>query len=272
MSVDYAGGDRSPRLKSEKLCRLLRQSSAVSTGGNHLASQLVLRRTGKALRKLREEIPAGISVLTAPQRLVARHARASFQASAELHDKPVARLDKNIRIVVHPARLGICLKHLGKRPLAGGLSAVALQPCLSPRFRKIVYHVRILLRPVMLPQLDVCVRLITPLFRHAERRSVCIDRHYSAGSEIHADAYNIAPVHPALRKKLRNGVCKRVKIILRILKRRFRLELSPGGYLPVHDSVRITEFAVPDLFSVGHAHKHRPSGQRSEIKPDRILF
>ena len=89
---------------------------------------------------------------------------------------------------------GIFIQHLpefGKRPLAGHLAAVHVQPALAALTRDAGHLVGIALGGVMLPQLYISVWPVLILRQQTQRRAFSIHRHGGRGGKIHADADDV---------------------------------------------------------------------------------
>ena len=200
--------------------------------------------------------------------LVARGARVADVGAGELPDDPVGRLDPVPHRRVDGGRLLQHLQALGELPLRRDEPAVAGQPRLRPLAGERVDPVGLALRGVVLPQLDVGVRLAGELRQLAQRGAVGGGRHHRARREVGADADDVGRVRPGGGQRGGHRGAQHLDVVGGHLQGPLGRQRGAVGQRPLEHGVRVGGDRAAQLGAVVHPHDDRSTGQRAEVDAD----
>ena len=124
---------------------------------------------------------------------------------------------------------------------------------------------------MMLPKLDIGVRLILVFVQKAQRSAVLFDGHNRTGGEIKSETDNVPGVYSALFNYIGNCGCKHIKVILRILKRPVGSELLSARKSFVHYGMRIVEYRGSKLLTRFDINEQCSARKSTEIHTDCIF-
>lgn len=165
------------------------------------------------------------------------------------------------------------LKALGEFPFGGDQPAVAGQPRFRPLFRKLVNAVRLGLRGMVTPELDVGMRPVSEAVQFVQRSAVRRRRDHGAGREVSGDAHDVLWIDARVGDGGGDCVAQDVAVVVGNLEGPIGGEaLAGSGEYLGHHGMRILEHATAEFQPVRDADYYRASGQRPEIDADDVLL
>ena len=213
--VGMRGGDDDARGKTQPGSLTRGQIAADRADIDELAAHLGADHAGQARIGITQQrrIAHALAVL----RLVrCQRARQVLIAGKPL-GQPVADLQKAVGRVKHIGRLAQHLPHLGKKRLGGQPAAHAGKQLRVMLAHQLGQPRGLPLRGMVLPQLDIGVRIALEPGIKAQRRAGLINRQGRATGKIHAHADDIRAVDIRLRQHAVHGGMQGVQKILRVL-------------------------------------------------------
>ena len=166
MRVHIGDGDRDSRRQARQRGHLWRELAGFPAQLSEFAAYLFVDDMLKG-RVQRAEVFAPREVAVLHHRLVSGGTGIARLDAGQLPDDPISRLDKAVDLGVDIGALLQDLQQLAEEPLRRDLAAVARQPRLAHLPRRLVDLVGLALRRVMLPELDISVRLVAQFIEEA---------------------------------------------------------------------------------------------------------
>ena len=200
--------------------------------------------------------------------LVAGGAGVAHVGVGELPDDPVGGLDPVLHRGVDRGRLLEQLQALGELPLRGDDPAVAGQPLLVALASQLGDAVGLALGGVVLPELDVGVRLVAQLVGVAQRGAVGEGGHHRAGGEVGGDADDVGRVDAGGLDRGGNGGAQHLDVVGGHLQRPVRRQpAARARHHRVDDTVGVLQDRRAQLGSV--ARPGRPGRGRTTCRSRR---
>ena len=206
-----------------------------------------------------------------PQKLIACRAIGANQLARQLERYPVQRLNPFVHGCIYLRRFFHYFQQLWQRPFAGHLPAVVFKPGLISLLGYTRHAVCLLLRAVMLPQLYIGMLLMLKTFHKAQRRALCIHRHYRAGCKVKPQSNDIFFINASFFNHLRQGIFQHFDIIRRMLQRPVGRKQRSVRQAAVHHRMRIFIYSARQLSAILYIHHYRTAGQRAIIQTDYIF-
>ena len=191
--------------------------------------------------------------------------------TAHLPNNPVGSFDKTVGFIVNLRCFVKNLPKLRDSPLRGNLSAVELEPILIHLFGNLIKLRCLSLRRMMLPKLNISVRLILELINKAKRCAVLLDRHNRTCGKIESETDNVLRINSALFYNIGNSCFEHVEIVLRVLKCPVGSELFAARKLFVHNGMRIIENRGCKLLTCFDVDEQCSARESAEINADCIF-
>ena len=249
--VNIARSDCDSFRQPQNCCRFAMQTTNFGSQRQNRARHLVLENSAEALRNRFQVFVRGVMAILV-HALIARVASRVSQFSCQLPGQPVHHVDEVRSSVVNIAGLLVGLQDLRQQQLGRKDSTVTCQPRLVTFLSGGNQAVRLLLRTVVLPQLDPRMRIIRILGFLAKRHAVFVRYQDGCRRAVHANSDHASGVDSGVLDGSNNYTAKNVLIIARVLQRvarRQRLAISAIQRL-VHDAVRILGNSSAKHFTV----------------------
>ena len=217
-----------------------------------------------------EVVAGGVGAVLADA-LVAGGAGVAHVGVGELPDDPVGGLDPVLHGGVDLGGLLEQLQALGELPLRGDDAAVAGQPLLAALAGELGDPVGLALRGVVLPELDVGVRLVAQLVGVAQRGAVGEGRHHRARGEVGGDADDVGRVDAGGLHGGRHGGAQHLDVVGGDLQGPVRREAAARArHHRVDDPVGVLQDRGPQLGTVGDPDDEGPTGQGAVVDADDV--
>ena len=167
--------------------------------------------------KRHQELLRRITILLIPQKLIACVAHTACRLTCQQIDQIIAYFHEIIRRFIYFRRPLNNLQKLGQHPLRIHSAAAARHKFLLFLICKCRDPVRLLLRAVMLPKLQVRMRVCAKLFRLAERFAILRHRYKCGRRRVNSDTNHISRLNTGFLNHCSNRFIQRIHIIVNFL-------------------------------------------------------
>ena len=285
MGVDQGGSHCCSRFQPQSAGGLICQP-ARTLAHLHLASFELFIHGKKKWMQHSQKFLRRIAVFLVPQKFVSCMTHTACHFSGQQIDKIIADLHEIVRGLIYFRRFPGNLHKFGQHPLRIHLTAAAHQEFLPALFGQRRDTVRLRLRAVMLPQLQLRMRIRCKLLCLAKRPAILHKRQKSGRSGVNTDADHI--IRPAARflHHLTDRVIHGLNIIVNLLQGVIRRQLfqpaaragsaafagrSGRNRQRSQNPVRIRIDTLGNYLAAVHADQHRSRRKSAVIQSDHVF-